>query len=62
MPSSQYLLPNIFNKGNGNGNGIESGFASSLPMPMPRQPSSENVMIGSPLNTTTYQPGMIRPL
>ena len=58
MPSSKHLLPNIFNKGNGNG--IESGFASSLPMP--RQPSSENGMIGSPLNTTTYQPGMIRPL
>jgi hypothetical protein len=29
---------------------------------MPRQPSSENGIIGSPLNTTTFKPGMIRPM
>ena len=60
MPSSRSLLPNIFNKTAVLDAGNSVAFTSSLPMP--RQPSSENGMIGSPLNTTTYQPGMIRPL
>ena len=61
MPSSRYFLQNIFNKEGVNGNGIGRGFAASVPMPIPRQPS-ENGMISSPLNTTAYKPGMIRPM
>ena len=60
MPSSQHLLPNIFNNGSAAGTRNSVTFTASLPMP--RQPSSENGMIGSPLNTTTYKPGMIRPM
>lgn len=59
MPSSRYLLPNIFNKTALLDAGNSVVFTSSLPMP--RQPS-ENGMTCSPLNMTLYKPGMIRPL
>jgi len=60
MPSSRSLLPNIFNKTAVFDAGNSVAFNASLPMP--RQPSSENGIIGSPLNTTTFKPGMIRPM
>lgn len=61
MPSSRYFLQNIFKKEAVNVNGIGRGFAASVPIPIPRQPS-ENGMISSPLNATAYKPGMIRPM
>ncbi len=60
MPSSRNLLPNIFNKTAAIDAGNSVAFTASLPMP--RQPSYENGMFGSPLNTTTYKPGMVRPM
>lgn len=60
MPSSRNLLPNIFNKTAMFDAGNSVAFAASLPLP--RQPSSENGIIGSPLNATTYKPGMVRPM
>jgi len=60
MPSSRNLLPNIFNKTAAIDARNSVAFTASLPMP--RQPSYENGMFGSPLNTTTYKPGMVRPM
>lgn len=60
MPSSRNLLPNIFNKTALVDAGNSVAFTASLPMP--RQPSSENGILGSPLNTTTFKPGMVRPM